>query len=175
MLRLRNLEVAGFGPFAERQVIDFPKRHGVTVVYGENMRGKTSLLNAIRYAFYGTVRARGSRVRKLHTISNRELASHGQYGFTVSLTFDHDGHEYELVRDCKPRTKRPTTDDDYGQDVLLRRDDRALGPQQRQKALQQILPNDISRFFLFDGELLQEYEELLVSESEAGPRISEAI
>jgi len=28
---------------------------GVTVIYGENMRGKTSLLNAIRFAFFGKV------------------------------------------------------------------------------------------------------------------------
>ena len=48
MLQLKRLEVEGFGPFAERQVLDFPAAPGVTVVYGENMRGKTSLLNAIR-------------------------------------------------------------------------------------------------------------------------------
>lgn len=88
MLRLKRLEVQGFGPFADQQVLEFPDGPGVTVIYGENMRGKTSLLNAIRYAFFGTVVGRGSRVRRLHTISNRELAADRQYGFDVSLTFD---------------------------------------------------------------------------------------
>ena len=60
MLQLKRLDVEGFGPFAERQVLDFPTAPGVTVVYGENMRGKTSLLNAIRYAFFGTAQARAS-------------------------------------------------------------------------------------------------------------------
>ena len=32
-------------------------------------------------------------------------------------------------------------------------------------------PEQIARFFLFDGELLQEYEDLLVAESDTGPRI----
>jgi chromosome segregation ATPase len=41
--------------------------------------------------------------------------------------------------------------------------------------MQRILPEQISRFFLFDGELLQEYEDLLSSESDMGRRISEAI
>lgn len=175
MLLLKRLEVEGFGPFAEQQVLEFPPGPGVTVVYGENMRGKTSLLNAIRYAFFGTVLGRGSRVRRLHTISNRDLVSEGQYGFSISLTFDYDGQEHELVRECRPRVKVPSNDDDYTQEVLLRRGNSTLGPQEREKALQQIFPKEVSRFFLFDGELLQEYEELLMNESEAGHRISEAI
>ena len=175
MLRLTRLEVEGFGPFADQQVLEFPAAHGVTVVYGENMRGKTSLLNAIRYAFFGTVLSRGARVRRLHTISNRDLASDGQYGFSVALTFDYDGREYELVRECRPRVKVPSNDDDYTQEVLLRRGNATLGPQEREKELQQIFPKEVSRFFLFDGELLQEYEELLINESAVGHRISEAI
>lgn len=175
MLRLKRLEVEGFGPFAEQQALEFPDGPGVTVVYGENMRGKTSLLNAVRYAFFGTVLGRGSRVRRLHTISNRDLAGDGRYGFSVSLTFDYDGQEHELVRECRPRIKAPTNDEDYSQDVMLRRGSATLGPQEREKALQQIFPQEVSRFFLFDGELLQEYEALLISESEAGHRISEAI
>ena len=54
MLTLERLEIEGFGPFADAQTLEFPPK-GVTVFYGENMRGKTSLLNAIRYAFFGTV------------------------------------------------------------------------------------------------------------------------
>jgi DNA sulfur modification protein DndD len=175
VLRLKRLEVEGFGPFAEKQVLKFPAAPGVTVIYGENMRGKTSLLNAIRFAFFGTVLGRGSRTRRLHTLSNRDLVTKGQYGFTVSTTFDHDGQEYELVRECRPRIKVPSNDGDYELDVMLRRGSSTLGPQERDKALQQVFPKEISRFFLFDGELLQEYEELLINESEAGPRISEAI
>ncbi|WP_434420887.1 AAA family ATPase [Nannocystis pusilla] len=113
MLRLKRLEVEGFGPFADQQVLEFPEGPGVTVVYGENMRGKTSLLNAVRYAFFGTVLGRGSRVRRLHTISNRDLVGEGQYGFNVALTFDYDDAEYELVRECRPRVKVPNSDDDY--------------------------------------------------------------
>ncbi len=139
------------------------------------MRGKTSLLNAIRYAFFGKVLGRGARVRRLHTISNRELASQGVFGFTVALGFKYGEDDYELVRDCRPRIASPSSDEDYDQEVMLRKGQALLGPQERERALQQIFPAEVSRFFLFDGELLQEYEELLISESEAGPRISEAI
>jgi DNA sulfur modification protein DndD len=58
---------------------------------------------------------------------------------------------------------------------MLRRNNGLLGPEQRERALQQIFSKEIARFFLFDGELLQEYEELLINESETGHRISDAI
>ncbi|MDC0675981.1 AAA family ATPase [Nannocystis radixulma] len=175
MLWLTRLEMERFGPFAERQVLDFPNEPGVTVVYGENMRGKTSLLNAIRYAFFGTVLSRGSRERRLHTISNRESSAHGVFGFSVSLGFTFDGQEYELVRECQPKVRRPTSDDDYEKSVMLRCGRSVCGPQERERTLHQIFPKEVSRFFLFDGELLQEYEELLYSDSDTGPKISGAI
>ncbi|WP_305783732.1 AAA family ATPase [Symbioplanes lichenis] len=175
MLRLTSIEIEGFGPFAEKQTITFPSGPGVTVIYGENMRGKTSLLNAIRYAFFGTVLGRGSRAQWLHTITNRDLAGEGKYGFHVALTFNYDGHDYELVRECRPSVVVPSNDDDYMDSVMLRRGNTILGPAERKKALQLIFPDEVSRFFLFDGELLQEYEELLINESDSGRKISEAI
>lgn len=60
-------------------------------------------------------------------------------------------------------------------DYFLERDSCVLGPQQAEAELKRILPEQISRFFLFDGELLQEYEDLLSSENDMGRRISEAI
>ena len=175
MLELRRLEIQGFGPFADPQTIEFPEKPGITLVYGENMRGKTSLLNAVRYAFYGTVLGRGSRRRRLHSISNRDLAVEGKYGFSVSLGFVSEGQEYELVRECVPLIDTPTEDNHYREDLLLRQGVSVLGPQEREVVLARVLPAQVSRFFLFDGELLQEYEELLHDESEAGRTISESI
>lgn len=175
MLKIRRIEVEGFGPFADRQVVELPDAPGVTVVYGENMRGKTSMLNAIRYAFFGTVVGRGSRERLAHTVTNRERASVGRFGFSVALTFEHDESTYELVRECCPRVVVPTGDDDYIHEVLLRKGSEVLGPNERARTLTHAFPKDISRFFLFDGELLQEYEELLHNDKEDGRKISESI
>lgn len=174
-MKIRRIEVEGFGPFADRQVLEFPEEPGVTVVYGENMRGKTSLLNAIRYAFFGTVVGRGSRERLAHTVTNRERAAVGKFGFSVTLTFEHDGTTYELVRECRPRVMLPASNDDYVHEVEVRRGNMVLGPNEAPRALTRAFPKDVSRFFLFDGELLQEYEELLHNDKEEGRKISEAI
>ena len=176
MLFLRELEVEGFGPFADKQRMEFPE-NGVVAVYGENMRGKTSLLNAIRYAFFSSVLGRGSRQTKLHTISNRERASRGVFGFSVDLKFSHGGVDYDLVRECKPRSGvgHPAQDADYAEDEYLLKGDEPLGPDERKRTLAHVFPDEISRFFLFDGELLQEYEVLLHDQSEAARKISQSI
>ena len=176
MLRIDGLELEDFGPFKGPQVINLPDTAGVIVIYGENMRGKTSLLNAIRFALFGKVLSRASRETSLHEIGNWEQADAGRYGFEVVLRFQADGHKYRLTRSCKPRYGVvPERDSDYQVEHFLQRDGDVLGPGQAKSELERIMPEQIARFFLFDGELLQEYEGLLRNESDMGPQISEAI
>ncbi|MES9811348.1 MAG: AAA family ATPase [Candidatus Thiodiazotropha sp.] len=175
MLQLRALHIENFGPFKGQQTIDFPSDDGVVIVYGENMRGKTSLLNAIRFAFFGKVIGRGSKSTALHDVGNWEQRAIGKYGFKVELEFISDGCQYKLTRVCTPRVSEPVSDADYTVEHYLARDGDVLGPDQAAAELTQILPEQVSRFFLFDGELLQEYEDLLSSESDMGRRIKESI
>ena len=177
MLHLTALHLEDFGPFKGHQTIDLSAEDGVTVVYGENMRGKTSLLNAIRFAFFGKVLGRGAKSLSLHRVGNWEQAAVGKYGFQVQLDFQDERYRYNLTRSCVVRkgVGVPAGDDDYAIEYYLKRDGNVLGPQQAEADLARILPEQISRFFLFDGELLQEYEDLLSSDTDMGRRISEAI
>ncbi len=176
MLRIDRVELEDFGPFKGRQEINLPKTSGVAVVYGENMRGKTVLLNAIRFALFGKVLGRARREGSLHTIGNWEQTAAGRYGFEVVLQFQEDGSQYRLTRSCRPRSGvEPTQDSDYNVEHFLQRDGEMLGPGQATAEIERIMPEKIARFFLFDGELLQEYEDLLRDESDMGRQISEAI
>jgi DNA sulfur modification protein DndD len=178
MLRLTGLRLNNFGPFKGEQSIDFPQEDGVTIIYGENMRGKTSLLNAIRFAFFGRILGRGRRDAALHKVGNWEEAAENKvYGFEVGLDMTHAGARYRLVRTFKPRpgVTEPQDDSDYVQDYFLERDGVLLSRGQSKTEIERILPEQIARFFLFDGELLQEYEDLLVAESDMGPKIADAI
>ena len=175
MLTLRQLEVEGFGPFADRAVLEFPDQQGVTVVYGDNMRGKTSLMNAIRYAFFDEVQGPGGRTRGVLSVCNRDLLAAGKFGFTVGLSLRYEGADYDLKRQVEPRVALPLNDEDFTTTVSLRRGGDVLGPAQKTSLLRAMLPKDVARFFLFDGELLDQYAELLVRESDAGRVISEAI
>ncbi len=176
MLRIDRIELKDFGPFKGRQTVDLPEDSGVAVVYGENMRGKTVLLNAIRFALFGKVLGRARRESSLHTIGNWEEAAQGRYGFEVVLEFQNDGRQYRLTRSCRPHAGVvPEQDDDYQVEHFLQRDGDVLGPGEARSEMERIMPEEIARFFLFDGELLQEYEGLLRNESDMGRQISEAI
>lgn len=175
MLRLHKVEIEGFGPFAETEVIDLPLEPGVTVIYGKNMLGKTSTLSALRFAFLGSVLGRGSKERGINDLSNRKLAEAGRYGFKVRVAFDYDGERYELTREARPVVEKPTMPGHYDVHVMLRQGGNVVGPDVLKTLLVQILPYEVARFFLFDGELLQEYEELLIKESGSGKMISDAI
>ena len=176
MLRIDRIELEDFGPFKGRQTVNLPEDSGVAVVYGENMRGKTVLLNAIRFALFGKVLGRARRESSLHTIGNWEQAAEGRYGFEVVLQFQNDGKQYRLTRSCRPHAGVvPEQDDDYKVEHFLQRDDDVLGPGEAMSEMERIMPVEIARFFLFDGELLQEYEDLLRNESDMGRQISEAI
>ena len=84
---------------------------GVTVVYGDNMVGKTSLMNAVRFAFFGEIHGRGERTRGLLSACNRDLADEGKFEFVVDLSVGFDGARLRHLREsevpCRPR-RRPT-------------------------------------------------------------------
>jgi DNA sulfur modification protein DndD len=177
MLEINRIEVEDFGPYKGRQSIELPQEPGVTIVYGENMRGKTSLLNAIRYALFGKILGRGSRNISPEEFINWESEDDGKYSFGVVLFFESEGSKYELTRKFLPKSSvtQPQDNDDYTEEVFLKKEGSILGPDEQDQELSNILPEQVSRFFLFDGELLQQYEELLINESEIGRRIREAI
>ncbi len=177
MLRLKSVHLKDFGPFKGEQSFCLPDEEGVAVFYGENMRGKTTLLNAFRFALFGKILGRGRRAMSLHEMVNWEARTEGVNGFEVRLRMSYAGVDYRLIRTCRPKGSAgdPVDDNDYVTDYYLERGGHILSPRDASLELERILPEEIARFFLFDGELLQEYEDLLHSDTDMGPKISQAI
>ncbi|MDD2497867.1 MAG: hypothetical protein PHY90_07045 [Desulfitobacteriaceae bacterium] len=72
-------------------------------------------------------------------------------------------------------TKYRTKNDDYEQTIYLKRGTSILSGAESEHILRLIMPEQVSRFFLFDGELLQEYEELLMEGTDIGAKIKDSI
>lgn len=165
------MEVEDFGPYRGRQRFDFAAQPGVELVWGENGRGKTTFLNALRWALFGLVLGRASAPIDPAKVGNREDADSSIVRpFKVVLTFVHEGHDYRLTR-----AYRPDTVGTFKTTVSLVKDGDVMGPDERERELALLLPQQIARFFLFDAELLQEYEQLLTAGSEAGQKLKESI
>ncbi|WP_241385338.1 AAA family ATPase [Rhodococcus sp. CH91] len=70
-MRLHSLEIIAFGPFADTVEIDFDElgADGLFLLHGQTGAGKTSILDAVAFALYGTVpgaRADGRRLLSDH-------------------------------------------------------------------------------------------------------------
>ncbi|MBK8015246.1 MAG: AAA family ATPase [Betaproteobacteria bacterium] len=178
-MKLQAVTMKNFMPFKGVVRVDFPQDEfrNVMLVFGDNMLGKTSILNAIRWGFYGTAIARHSRTIPSHDLLNKEAASEGDWTFEVHIDFEANGTQYDLRRRTEKRASiaLPTRADDFQTQVLLRKDGIPVQGDLVEAEINAVSPEQVSRFFLFDGELLQEYEALLIENSDQGRQIKEAI
>ena len=178
-MKLKRLTMHNFMPYKGEAVLDFPQdaSQNTLIVFGDNMRGKTSLLNAIRWAFYGTAIGRHLRKIPLHQMPNRESVSNGDWSMEARIEFDVNGDQYDLrrVAEKKSLVSMPTRPEDFLVTTYMRKNGAALPGDEIAAEINQFAPEQVSRFFLFDGELLQEYEELLIEDSEQGKKIKDAI
>ena len=115
MLHFRKMILRNFGPYKGEQIIDFTDNAGVTIFWGNNGRGKTTLLNAFRFALFGVIQRRNGILKNLREMENTEAASEGQYGFSVILEMTNDGDIYKLTRELTPRPMvvKPAGEEDY--------------------------------------------------------------
>ncbi|MGB8381754.1 MAG: hypothetical protein WCG47_10970, partial [Dermatophilaceae bacterium] len=84
------------------------------------------------------------------------------------MDFEHEGASYRLTRRYDEREQPHEL-------ALLERDGVPMSQDDSEKALQIIAPYSVSQFFLFDGELLRQYENLLDRDSEEGAALEQSI
>lgn len=174
-MKIQSLSIRNFMPYKGEQVIEFPQHEtqNVMLVFGDNMRGKTSFLNSLRWCFYGKALGRNFRKIPRANLVNRDAIDEGDWKVAVSISFISEKHKYELTRsiDKHANVIHPSNDADFFEKIGLRKDGIPVPGDAIKNEINRIMPEEISRFFLFDGELLQEYEDLLVDESGQGEKI----
>lgn len=177
MLRFDKMELENFGPYQGNKVVDFGTKDGVIIVWGNNGFGKTTLLNAFKYVLFGKVVGRGNNEMSKRQMINWKSYENGNYSFRITLHFSADNSNYKLIREYKlANSNLPHEEENSYKDfVSLWKDGAILSPSATQHELNKIMPEQVSRFFLFDGELLKEYEELLHTEKGIGQKIKSAI
>ncbi|WP_309104954.1 AAA family ATPase [Microbacterium sp.] len=170
-MELTELELTNWGPFYGTHVVPLSVTpHAPVILFrGENMRGKTSLLRAIVWALYGQIREQdGKTPLDVGRMVNLDALAGGEADFGVRLKFAHAGTDYTLYRTSTAIEERPGR----ARVSVPRVDLKPAGSDpypaaQVADVVSGILSSEVSDFFLFDGEMLNRFEERLREERSA--------
>ena len=159
-MRFISVKMENWLVFRGKQELIFPQdpHANILLIFGENMHGKTSLLNAVRWALYGTSFDRQKREVPNHTLLNIDAASDGETFFNVSLKVNVDDRSYEITRSADVGSSSTNVS------LILKEDNRVKDGGVSQSIIDSLVPPQISQFLLFDGELLNQFEQLVVDE-----------
>jgi DNA sulfur modification protein DndD len=161
-MNLRQLTLDNFGPYRGRHDIDLRVSPSapIVLIHGENERGKTSFANALRWCLYKKALEPDGTPLDTYQLINWEALDSGDYHMAVTLEFEHRGEVYLLERQVQSRI-RPTSDQDLQWSESLRKNGHFEPRATIDRTIRDILHVEISRFFLFDGEMLNHYRVLL--------------
>lgn len=148
-----------FRQFRGTTKVDFscdPERN-VTIILGDNTFGKTTLLQAFNWCFYGKVNFDQSPDFLLNYELSEEMQNGEQQIVEVEITVLHDGIEYVITRtqryNCANGVVRgesvPTIKVSYKQNDGQTESVKAT---QVENVINNILPEDLSTYFFFDTE-----------------------
>lgn len=158
---IKRLEVNNFRQFKGKQVIEFStdEQRNITLVLGDNTSGKTTLLQSFLWCLYGKANFKTRDILLNQMAVNELINSPKEQVDTISVSINliHDDHEYTITRKQKYYGKSGTIRPDSitlvtvmykekdGQSVEIK-------PYHVQEKINEILPEDLSTYFLYDTE-----------------------
>lgn len=161
-MKIRSVKLENFGPFFGEHKVDLSvsETAPIVLIHGENMRGKTSFLNAVKWCLYGKALDRRGRETPTFRFINYDAMEGGDFHMSVTIDYEHDGHRFQLERHVQS-SERPTSDKALKCTVSLKQDGHFVATESIPEIIGNMLHEDIARFFLFDGEMLGHFEVLL--------------
>ncbi len=178
MFRFKSIRIKNFGPYKD-VTLQFPEEKGVTIIWGNNGQGKTTVLNSFKFLLFNTYPPLGNN--PICKLINKESVKAGDQTLLVSSIIEFENNTFELTRkaELRPDILSPISDNDYQVSFHIRNlteNNRVLSDKERSHLIEMMLPESVSRFFLFDAELLEQYKDIVIStSSNQSQRIKESI
>lgn len=172
-MKLHKIEIINFRQFKGHQEIEFaigtPKN--VTVVYGENGRGKTGIFRALMFCLYGdrslsqdelTGEEKKEGLKLINEVALKENMG-SQVESKVTIYFSHKQKQFRITRKISGLMKNDgSIIQNLGDQVELQQTDvngNTLpvdnDPDKVKSQIQEILNSRLRDYFLFDGERIE--------------------
>lgn len=154
-MKISKIEFENFRNFRDHGEIRCATDGRVTIVYGKNGDGKTTLHQLFQWIFYGHVHFNKTTTDRLYNLQYESELPYGEtFDVMGCIDFEHDGKKYSVRRTY---TYKKTLQDsakiaeDFSlsmmdEDHNWRRVDRP------RENIERLLPSGLSDYFFFDGE-----------------------
>lgn len=168
-MKILKLTLNNFGPYFGTQSLDLDVSDNapIILVYGENERGKTSLLRAIRWCLYGEVLNQAGTLMDEREFANYDARDRKEpFDVFVEMEFEDQGVKSVLKRWMKVKENdlEEIRIETMSKGVDLRPNNgNPVAEKDIPEQISRMLHKDISDFFLFDGETLTRFEQRLRS------------
>lgn len=154
-MKIKNIEYENFRNFKDHGIIKCSTDGKVTIIYGKNGDGKTTLHQLFQWIIYGQVRFNKTTTNHLYNLAYESELSYGQvFSVMGRIDFEHAESEYSLTRTY---TYKKGIDDSekIGEDLSLQKMDDDYNWKRVEKpeeTIEKMLPSGLAEYFFFDGE-----------------------
>lgn len=154
-MRIKSIEYENFRNFKERGLIKCSTDGKVTIIYGKNGDGKTTLHQLFQWVFYGQVHFNKTSTEHLYNLEfERNQEYNAVFEVMGRIDFEHDGKQYSLTRTNTYR-KGLGDSEKIGENVTLNQmddDNNWRRVERPTETIEKLLPSGLSEYFFFDGE-----------------------
>ena len=154
-MKISKLEYENFRNFKGHGEIKCSTDGKVTIIYGKNGDGKTTMHQLFQWVFYGRVHFNRTTTDTLYNLSFEREQPYGSIFIVMGrIDFEHDGHYYSLTRTC---TFKKGLDDSskVSEELQLNHkdeEDNWIRMDKPRDIIEKFLPSGLSEYFFFDGE-----------------------
>lgn len=159
---LKSIKLTNFRQYRGEQLVEFscdPEKN-VTVILGDNTSGKTTFVQAFKWALYGST-SFSTRDVMLNMDLQREMNPGDEEKVEVEINLEHDNTEYFIIRsqDYSCNVKGVVDPSFTNIQVLRKMEDgqtQIIDDKNKiESTINKILPEDLSSYFFFDGESIE--------------------
>lgn len=154
-MKISTIEFENFRNFKERGFIKCSTDGKVTIIYGKNGDGKTTLHQLFQWVFYGQVHFNKTSTEHLYNLEfERKQEYNSVFEVLGRIDFEHENQHYSLTR-INTYRKGLTESEKISESVTLNKMDDDHNWKRVEKpaeTIERLLPSGLSEYFFFDGE-----------------------
>ena len=156
-MKIKSVEFENFRNFKEYGKIECSTDQRVTIIYGRNGDGKTTLHQLFQWVFYGHVHFNKTATDKLYNLQlAEEIRPGSEFDVMGRISFEHNGIDYTLSRTDTYEKNLLGDEIKFVREVyeLLDGSKNWSKVDKPLELIETILPVGLSEYFFFDGETM---------------------